>query len=69
MPIYLALLLSAAISASTMIIIIFNLCDDIILDKIFSKLSNKSQSLILLISISFILIYISLLIYNLINNL
>jgi len=69
MPIYLALLLSAAISASTMIRIIFNLCDDIILDKIFSKVSNKSQSLILLVSISFILIYISLLIYNLINNL
>ena len=68
MPIYLALLLSVAISASTMIIIIFNLCDDIILDKIFSKLSNKSQSMILLVSISFILIYISLLINNLINN-
>ncbi|MCC3866215.1 hypothetical protein K0040_18360 [Terrisporobacter petrolearius] len=69
MPIYLALLLSVAISASTMIIIIFNLCDDIILDKIFSKLSNKSQSMILLVSISFILIYIGLLINNLINNL
>ncbi|SFJ07659.1 hypothetical protein SAMN02910355_0899 [Terrisporobacter glycolicus] len=68
MPIYLALLLSVAISASTMIIIIFNLCDDIILDKIFSKLSNKSQSMILLVSISFILIYIILLINNLINN-
>lgn len=69
MPIYLALLLSVAISASTMIIIIFNLCDDIILDKIFSKLSNKSQSMILLVSISFILIYIILLINNLINSL
>lgn len=69
MPVYLALLLSVAISASTMIVIIFNLCDDMILDKIFSKVSKKSQHIILLISISFILIYICLLIYNFISNL
>ncbi|WP_018590263.1 hypothetical protein [Terrisporobacter glycolicus] len=65
MPVYLALLLATAITISTFIIIIFNLCDDIILDKIFSKLSKKSQYIVLLISISFILIYICLLIYNL----
>lgn len=68
MPIYLALLLATAITISTFIIIIFNLCDDIILDKIFSKLSKKSQYIVLLISISFILIYICLLIYNFISN-
>ena len=69
MPVYLALLLATAITISTFIIIIFNLCDDIILDKIFSKLSKKSQYIVLLISISFILIYICLLIYNFISNL
>ncbi len=68
MPVYLALLLATAITISTFIIIIFNLCDDIILDKIFSKLSKKSQYIVLLISISFILIYICLLIYNFISN-
>ena len=69
MPVYLALLLAVAITISTFIVIIFNLCDDTLLDKIFSKVSKKYQYIILIISISFILIYICFLIYNLINNL
>ena len=69
MPVYLALLLAVAITISTFIVIIFNLCDDILLDKIFSKVSKKNQYIILIISISFILIYICFLIYNFINNL
>ncbi|WMT80205.1 hypothetical protein TEMA_05180 [Terrisporobacter mayombei] len=64
MPVYLALLLAVAITISTFIVIIFNLCDDILLDKIFSKVSKKYQHIILLISISFILIYTCFLIYN-----
>lgn len=64
MPVYLAILLAIVIVILTFIIIICNLCDDIIIDKIFKNKSKKNQYVIFIITIIFILMYICLAIYN-----
>lgn len=66
MSVSLAILL--AISITTFIFIIFNTCDYMIVDKLFSKINKKNQYIISFIAIVFLLVYLTLNLYNFIHN-
>lgn len=67
MSVSFAILLAILIVIFTFIVIIFNFCDFILIDKFFPKLSKKNQQIVSFISIVFLLVYIILNLYNFIN--
>lgn len=68
MSVSLAVLLAISIAIFTFILIIFNTCDYMIIDKLFSKISKKNQYIISFIAIVYILVYLTLNLYNFIHN-
>ena len=63
-----AVLLAISIVIFTFILIIFNTCDYMLIDKIFSKISKKKQYMISFIAIVYLLVYLTLNLYNFIHN-
>ncbi|MPM61740.1 hypothetical protein SDC9_108600 [bioreactor metagenome] len=68
MSVGLAILLAVSIVIFTFILIIFNVCDYMIIDKFFSKISKENQYIISFIAILFLLVYITLNLYNFIYD-
>lgn len=68
MSVGMAILFSVSIVIFTFILIIFYLCDDIIVGKLLSKISKKYQYIVSFVTILCILAYITLNLYKLIHN-
>ena len=63
-----AVLLAISIAIFAFILIIFNACDYMLIDKIFSKISKKNEYMISFIAIVCLLVYLTLNLYNFIHN-
>lgn len=68
MSVGMAILFSVSIVVFTFILIIFYLCDDIIVGKLLSKVSKKYQYIVSFVTILYILAYITLNLHKLIHN-
>lgn len=68
MSVGMAILFAVSIIIFTLILIIFYICDDIIIGKLFSKMGKKYQYIVSFITILCILAYITLNLHKLIHN-